>query len=143
MLSNESRFTSHRWVFFVCSGVASLCLQGCLHRRVTIDSDPPGAQVLLDGEDQGITPLAFDIDYYGTREITLVKDGFETRTIMQKIRTPWYQIFPLDFITDNFLPFRMTNRHSFLYRMQPQVHVPEKDLLNRANSLRSESHIGR
>ncbi|GAB4138910.1 MAG: PEGA domain-containing protein [Planctomycetaceae bacterium] len=122
--------------------VFSLSAIGCLHRRMMIASDPPGAQVLLDGEEIGQTPIAVDFNYYGTREITLIKDGYETRTILQKIRTPWYQVVPLDFISDNLLPFRMTNRHSFLYKMQPQVHVPEKNLLDRANSLRNESHIG-
>ncbi len=115
---------------------------GCMHRRMTITSNPPGARVLVDGQDIGLTPVSMDHTYYGTRQITLVKDGYETRTIMQPMRTPWYQVFPLDFFSDNFVPFKITNRHQFQYEMERQRQVPGNELIDRANSLRTESHLG-
>lgn len=116
---------------------------GCMHRRMTITSNPPGARVLVDGEDIGLTPASMDFLYYGTREITLIRDGYETHTVMQKVPAPWYQVPPLDFISDNFLPFRVTNRHRFHYELQRQQQVPQQSLLDRANGLRSESQFGR
>jgi len=113
-----------------------------MHRRMTVRSDPPGALVLLEGEEIGYTPVSKDFTYYGTREITLVKDGFETLTIMQKMQTPWYQMVPLDFFSDNLLPFKLTNRHDFTYNLQPQVVVPTQELLDRGRALRSEAQIG-
>jgi hypothetical protein len=115
--------------------------QGCIHRRVTVRSDPPGALVLLEGEEIGYTPVSFDFTYYGTRELTLVKDGYETLTVMQKVPTPWYQVFPLDFVTDNFSLAKINDRHDFAYRLRPQVIVPTQELLDRASSLRSEAQI--
>lgn len=131
-----------RLLQFAVLSAGSLLSTGCLHRRMTIATDPPGAQVLVDGVEQGPSPVSLDFTYYGTREITLIKDGYETQTVMQKVRTPWYQIVPLDFVTDNFLPFRVTNRHQFLYHMHPKRHQPEQEFLNRGNAFRSESHIG-
>lgn len=107
-----------------------------------IRSDPPGALVIVDGKEVGYTPTAIDFTYYGTREITLVKDGYETLTTLQRVRTPWYQYFPLDFVTDNFTPFQVTDRHEFFYKLRPRVLVPSSELLDRANDLRSETHIG-
>lgn len=110
---------------------------------MTIATNPPGARVLVDGEDVGLTPVSADFTYYATRQITLIKDGYETRTIMQPVRMPWYQIPPLDLISDNLLPFKLTNRHYFQYDLAREQHVPTGELLDRAKSLRSESHLGR
>ncbi|MCH8829212.1 MAG: PEGA domain-containing protein [Planctomycetes bacterium] len=131
-----------RRMMLLAIGVCCLGTAGCLHRRMTISTDPPGARVLLDGDEIGLTPVSHDFTYYGTREITLIKDGYKTRTIMQKVRTPWYQLVPLDFFSDNFLPFKVTNRHSFFYQMERQVPLSQQEFLDRAQELRSESHVG-
>ena len=116
---------------------------GCVHRRITIQSDPPGALVLIDGKERGYTPYSMDFIYYATREIQLVKPGFETLTVMQKVPTPWYQVFPIDFFSDNLWPPGVTNRNQFFYQMQPQAIAPVEELLDRANGLRTESQVGR
>ena len=122
--------------------VAGLSGCGSVHRRMTINSDPPGALVLIDGEEKGHTPMQMDFTYYGTREITLIKDGYETVTTMQRVKTPWYQIVPLDFFSDNLLPFKVTNRHEFTYPLKPQVIVGTQELIDRANDLRRETRDG-
>jgi len=122
-----------------CFTIALLAtLSGCVHRRVTIRTDPPGALVLLDGKETGYTPMSVDFTYYGTREVTLIKDGYETVTSPLPLLTPWYQVFPLEFVTDNFGPGKIRDRRDFTFRLQPQVLVPSGELLERANSLRSE-----
>jgi hypothetical protein len=123
--------------------LAAACCSGCMYRRLTLRTDPPGALVMIDGREAGFTPFTTDFVYYGTREITLVKDGYETLTVMQPVPPPWYQVFPLDFVSDNFLPFKVTNRHEYLYALEPQK-VPEIPvLLDRANHLRSDAQFGR
>lgn len=131
-----------RWLLVALMVLVSGSQFGCVHRRMTIRSIPSGALVKVDGEEIGYTPASVDFTYYGTREITLTKDGYETQTVMQKVRTPWYQVFPLDAVSDNLLPFEVTNRHDFTYQLQPKVVVPTEELLNRGNLLRSETQIG-
>lgn len=123
-------------VLTVCS------LSGCVSRRLTIRSDPPGALVEVDGRRIGYTPASLDFTYYATREITLSKVGFEKLTVQQPVPAPWYQIPPLDFISDNFLPVQVTNRHDFTYRLTPQRLVGEEELLDRANGVRTQSQVG-
>lgn len=122
----------------------AVCLMqtGCVFRRMTVRSDPPGALVLVDGQEIGYTPCSMDFTYYGTREIKLVKDGYETLTVMQKLQAPWYQYPVVEFFADNLSPHKITNRHEFTYRMQPQAIVPTQELLDRANSLRSDTQVG-
>lgn len=128
----------------VLLGLALLALlPGCVHRRLTINSNPPGARVLLDGEEVGETPTATDFTHYGTREIVLQKDGYDTLKTLQTVPPPWYQVPPLDFFSDNLLPFQLTNRHEFTYQLQPSPTVPStQGLRERANSMRSEAHAG-
>jgi len=115
---------------------------GCVYRRLIVRSDPPGAQVILDGQEVGTTPVAVPFTYYGTRQLTLVKPGYETRTELVKIPAPWYQWMPLDFVSDNFLPRQVNDRHEICWQMTPQGVVPQEKLQERADSLRSEAHIG-
>jgi len=111
---------------------------GCVRRRMTIRSNPPGAQVQIDNypDPIGVTPTSADFIYYGTREIRLIKDGYETLTVEQPVRTPWYQVPPLDFITENLWPFEIRDERSFNYTLAPQPVVPAQKLLQRAEELR-------
>lgn len=115
---------------------------GCMHRRMTIQSSPPGALVLLDGEELGYTPVSTDFTYYGTRQVKLIKDGYETLTIDQRVGAPWYQRFPLDFFSDNLAGSKHRDRRYYSYQMQPKTQVPSPNLIDRANGLRSESMMG-
>jgi len=125
--------------------VGCVILSGCntVHRRMTIRSDPPGALVMLDGDEVGYTPYTGDFTYYGTREITLMLPGYETLTTLQKVPAPWYQYPGIEFVADNLSPVKVTNRHEFYYQLRPQMVVPTDELLDRANAHRSEAQIGR
>lgn len=145
MCSPESLLSSRTLIRRAALAAALLAVaaeSGCVHRRVTIRSDPPGALVLLDGDEVGYTPVSVDFTYYGTREIMLIKDGYETLTLYQEIPPPWYQVPPLDFISDNLLPFRVSDRREFSYRLQPQVIVPREEIQDRANRARTQAQLG-
>jgi PEGA domain len=118
---------------------SALFANGCMHRRLTIRSDPPGAAVLVDGEEVGFTPASIDYTYYGTREITLMKDGYKTLTTPVKLSTPWYQVFPLEFVTDNFALMKINDRREVSYALTQEQLEPREFLEDRANNLRSEA----
>jgi hypothetical protein len=118
---------------------AALFTNGCMHRRLTIRSDPPGALVQVDGEEVGHTPTSIDYTYYGTREITLQLAGYRTLTTQVKLATPWYQVFPLEFVTDNFALTKINDRREVTYPLIQEQLEPREYLEDRANSLRSEA----
>ncbi len=117
--------------------VVLISLPGCVQRRMTIRSNPPGALVYVDNHEIGVTPISTDFLYYGTREIRLVKDGFETLTVMQPMLPPWYEIPPLDFFSENLVPGEFRDQRVFTYQLRPQVTVPTEQLIDRAQQLRS------
>ena len=115
---------------------------GCVRRRLFVQSNPPGAMLFVDNQQIGTTPCSVDFTYYGTREIRLVKPGFETLTVNQPIPTPWYEVPPIDFVSENLVPSRLVDHRTVAFNMQPQVIVPTEQLLDRANQLRQETMQG-
>lgn len=120
----------------------TLSQTGCVHRRVTINSNPQGALVRVDGKDIGYTPASFDYTWYGTREVQLLKDGYETKTQMVRISAPWYQRFPLDFISDNFLGTHVRDHRRFDLQMRPKQPDVSSDVIERGRSLRNQAVHG-
>ena len=118
----------------------STSLLGCVQRRMMIRSNPPGALVYIDDYEIGTTPIATDFTYYGQRKIRLVKDGYETLTVMLPVPPPWYQIPQLDFVTENLVPGEIRDQRSYCYQLAPQVVVPTEQLLSRAEDLRRGAH---
>ena len=116
--------------------LAAIGLSGCVRRRMTIRSNPPGALVYVDDYEIGTTPVSHNFTYYGQRKIRLVKDGYETLTVMQSIPAPWYQIPPADFFAENVVPGEIRDQHTFTYQLRPQQMVPPEQLLGRAEQLR-------
>src|SRR6478672_6424264 len=91
---------------FVALLLASLALGsvGCVRRRLTVRSNPPGAKVFIDDVEIGTTPCSAAYTYYGTRKITAIKDGFETVTVYERMNPPWYEIPPIDFVSETVWP---------------------------------------
>jgi hypothetical protein len=119
--------------------VAILAATGCVQRRMTIRSDPPGALVYVDDYQLGTSPVSHDFVYYGTRKIRLVKDGYETLTVRQPFPLPWYQIFPLDFVTENLWPWEIRDERVVMLSMQPAASTPPESVVARAEQARLAS----
>jgi hypothetical protein len=112
---------------------------GCVRRRLNVRTNPPGALVYVDNQLIGTTPCGVDFTYYGTREIRLVKPGFEPMAINQPIPTPWYEYPPLDFISENLVPSRIRDNRTVMYDLQPQMIIPPHALVERGDQLRRDA----
>jgi hypothetical protein len=128
------------WV--VVAALLSVGLGGCVQRRMMIRTNvdqPTGALVYVDDYEIGTTPISHSFTYYGTRKIRLVKDGYETLTVMQPIPPPWYEIPPLDFFFENVLPGELRDHRTLTYQLRPQMAVAPDELLGRAEALRGRA----
>lgn len=121
------------------TALALLIAPGCVQRRLMIRSDPPGAMVYVDDYQIGATPIATNFTYYGTRKIRLVKDGYQTLTVYERIDPPWYQVPPFDFFSENVAAREIRDMRVLDYRLVPQVVSPPQNLLDRAEELRARS----
>ena len=122
--------------------VACLTSSGCVRRRLTITSTPPGATVYVDNREIGITPVSTSFIYYGTREIRLVRDGYETLTVRQRFDPPWYQYTPVDFFAENVVPWEIRDERELTFELIPQKVYPARETLARGQQLRDDARRG-
>ena len=95
----------------------------------------------VDKYEIGKTPCSVEYIYYGTREIKLIKDGYETLTVLQWIPPPLYEIPPFDFFTENVVPVEVRDERTFDYQLVPTRVVPTNQLLGRAENLRQATRL--
>ena len=111
------------------------CLGGCIQRRMVVVSDPPGALVLHNGKPIGNAPGDDHFVYYGNHHFTLIRPGYQTLQVDQRIQAPWYEFFPLDFVTEGVVPFQIEDVRRYTYQMQPLPGVRPEEVSNRAEVL--------
>jgi hypothetical protein len=96
---------------------------------------------IVNGEEIGQTPVSRSFYYYGDREITLLLDGFETRTIIQPIKAPWWDNLFTEFFTENLVPMNLRDEREFRYQLTPASSPRAADLRDRAEQLRSSAQV--
>jgi hypothetical protein len=131
-----------RGIFLAAMVLLCLGSTGCVRRRMTIRSYPPGAQVFVDDQEIGTTPCSSAFVYYGTRKIMLVKEGYKTETLYHQFTVPWYQYVPLDFINENLNPREIRDERIVDVTLAPEENVTQEQLIARANSLRGGARMG-
>jgi hypothetical protein len=130
-----------RAVLLAAALLALLSQSGCVERLLAIHSDPPGAAVYLDGEKVGTTPCDVRYIWYGTRILVLELRGFSLVREEVVLSPPWWQIIPLDFITDVIVPITIRDRYSVSYTLEPAPVSPQEleAVYERAAELRKQA----
>jgi len=134
-----SRATS---LLLLLAWMTCLPSSGCVRRRLTVRSNPPGALVFVDDQRIGTTPVSTAFTYYGTRKIQLFKDGYEPLTVKQRFTIPWYQFPGLDFVSENLWLRETRDERTVDFEMIPQQIVPNEEVLERAEMLRGNAQAG-
>ena len=119
-----------------------VCFAGCVRRRMTVRTNPPGATVSVDNQVIGTSPAASSFTYYGTREFRIEKDGYRTETIKKKIRPPWYQWPGVDFFAETLWPGEIRDERIVDVTLVPKQPADTNDIISRADSLRHQAHTG-
>lgn len=116
------------------SGLLLTTSPGCVQRYLDFTSEPSGAFVFLDGRPVGRTPVRVEFHHYGVHEVILrhpglapshepgaAAEGTDYRAHREtiEISAPWFQIFPIDLITEHLWPGGLVDRHPFHYRLTP------------------------
>ena len=130
---------SHRGRLRVVVAVAaSFALTGCVERRYTIRTDPPGALVIANGEPIGTTPVSRSFTYYEDRTFRIIKEGYQTQDVVGKFRAPWYDNLVTEFFTENLNPYTFRDEVEFNYKLQPAVPDEPNGVLSRAEATRAQ-----
>ena len=114
-------------------------LAGCVTQTLTVRSNPPGALVYLNNLEVGRTPVTTDFKWYGTYDVELRREGYETLKTQGKVIAPWWQWVPFDLFAE-LLPMRLHDRHHLHYALKPvSTTAAEPDvMLKRSAELRGK-----
>lgn len=115
---------------------------GCVRRRMTVRTSPPGATVSVDNQVIGTTPAASSFVYYGTREFRIEKDGYRTETIKRRLNPPWYEFPGIDFVAETLWPGEIRDERMIDVELVPKTLEPSDDVVQRADALRTQSRAG-
>lgn len=131
----------HRILLIVCV-FAPLFFSGCVRRRLLVRTEPAGALVSVDNQEIGNSPAASPFLYYGTRDVRIEADGYETQTLRHTINPPWYQIPPLDFIAETLWPFELRDERVIDTKLVPKTLQAPETIAARADQLRAQARTG-
>jgi hypothetical protein len=106
-LQPETRAPATRATTLLLAGalVSSLLAGACqVDRQLLINSQPQGAEVRVDGDPVGRTPVSVPFLHYGTRRVTFYLDGYLTQSQVVEVPPRWFNRFPLDLFSEVFVP---------------------------------------
>lgn len=119
----------------VAAGLAA-GLAGCVERELVVDSEPGGALVYMNDQEVGRTPFRRPFDWYGTYDVAVRKEGYETlRARTPVIAPPWLWV-PFDLVAE-LLPVRVADTHRLRYELTPTTDatVDPQQMVRRAQDL--------
>ena len=119
--------------------IAFLVLAGCVERKLTIITNPPGAQVFLNDEEIGVSPVTTSFNWYGDYNITIRKQGCETLQTHRKLEAPWYDLFPFDFVTGVLYPGRIIDSYEWSFDLKPQREIGRQELIKAAEQIKGQA----
>jgi hypothetical protein len=122
-----------------------ICLSGgCVERTLTVRSDPPGALVFLNDQEVGRTPFSKRFLWYGTYDVQVRKEGYQTLKTQSPVIAPWWQWVPFDFVAE-LVPLKLEDSHAVSYTLKPlsHEHVNPDAIVDRAEDLSEQLESGR
>lgn len=117
--------------------VIALLVGGCVQQKLTVQSDPPGALVYLNGAEVGRTPMTRDFTWYGDYDVELRKEGYETLKTHEQLTAPWWNWVPFDLVA-NVLP--LTDHQHMSFTLHPASTQPADPqvMIERAEGMQAE-----
>lgn len=116
---------------------------GCVERELAIDTEPQAALVYLNGQEVGRTPMRQSFLWYGTYDVEIRREGYNTVKTDAPVIAPWWQWVPFDFVAE-ILPFHLKDTHKLHYALTPASDeaVDPDALAQRGEQMRHELQSG-
>jgi hypothetical protein len=121
----------------------SLC-GGCVERTLTVRTDPPGALVYLHDQEVGRTPFSKRFIWYGTYDVQIRKDGYQTLKTKSPVIAPWWQWVPFDLVAE-LIPAKLEDPHTVSFTLKPrsQEQVDPAAIVERGEDLADQLESSR
>lgn len=117
--------------------LAAILLAGCVERRLTIHTEPPGAVVTLNDQEIGVSPVTVPFNWYGDYWVRISKDGYETLDTHQKLKAPLHDYPPFDLFAEILYPGRIVDAYEWTFDLAVKEYPTRDELIEQGISLKS------
>ncbi|MBN2136330.1 MAG: PEGA domain-containing protein [Sedimentisphaerales bacterium] len=111
---------------------------GCVERRLTINTKPEDALVVLNDEEIGQSPVTVPFNWYGDYNVRISKDGYQTLKTHRLLQGPWYDKFPWDFFAQIVNPKRIIDSYEWTFELSPKQPPDREQLIKNAQDLKEK-----
>ncbi len=118
--------------------LAVILLVGCVERRLTINTEPQGAKIILNDQEIGVSPVTVPFNWYGDYWVRISKDGYETLDTHRQLKAPLHDHPPLDFFAQILYPGRIVDAYEWTFDLAPKQYPTREELIDKGASLRSQ-----
>ena len=116
----------------------SLLLSGCVERKLTINTKPQGALVILNDEEIGTSPVTVSFEWYGDYWIRISKEGYESLNTHRPLKRPWHDRPPFDFFAQITNPNRIVDSYEWTFPLESKKQVSREELIQAAEKLEKQ-----
>ena len=125
-------------ILLVVSLLVTVLLAGCVERRLTINTKPADALVVLNDEEIGQSPVTVPFSWYGDYNVRISKEGFQTLKTHRELKSPWYDKFPWDFFAQIVNPKRIVDSYEWTFELAPKQPPNRDELIRSAHDLKDQ-----
>ncbi len=118
---------------------ATAVLAGCVERKLTINTEPQGAKVILNDQDIGVSPVTVPFNWYGDYWVRISKDGYETLNTHRALKAPLHDYPPFDFFAEILYPGRIVDAYEWTFDLAPKEYPSREELVEAAQSLQNQT----
>jgi hypothetical protein len=122
----------------VVIGLAMMVLAGCVERKLTINTDPQGAMVILNDQEIGTSPVTVPFNWYGDYWVRINKEGYETLDTHRNLKAPLHDHLPFDFFAQILYPGQIVDAYEWTFELSPKEYPAREELIDNGQSLRSQ-----
>ena len=116
----------------------SLLLSCCVERKLTINTKPQGALVILNDEEIGTSPVTVSFEWYGDYWVRISKEGYESLNTHRPLKGPWYDKFPFDFFVQIIISERIVDSYEWTFPLKPKKQISREELIQAAEKLEKQ-----
>lgn len=112
---------------------------GCVERRLTIHTEPPGAVVWLNDEEIGTSPVTIGFNWYGDYKVRIEKSGYRILDTHRDLPRPAEDYFPLDFFAEVLWPGTIRRDTAWNFTLQPAENPTAEQLIEQARQFQEQA----
>jgi hypothetical protein len=120
---------------------AAVFLSGCVERKLTINTEPQGALIVLNDEEVGTSPVTVAFNWYGDYSVRINKEGYQSLITHKNLKRPARDAFPLDFYYEVLHPGRIVDEYEWSFALTPYKPANRDELLKAAQTVKEQAAL--